>query len=145
MHDIAPFFSIVITLAAVVTPIVLFARLLNGSEPGSLAELFKAPTPEPLAARRPGGRPQALELRRSRPLRRLGRTPGRPPAPDGFRTRRDRLRRQPPNGATANRCENCLHQIRTLLTPDTSVPSGTRMLKLPSVARSLPTSIESSV
>ena len=47
MHDIAPFFTIVITLAAVVTPIVLFARLLNGGEPGSLAELFKAPAPSP--------------------------------------------------------------------------------------------------
>jgi hypothetical protein len=47
VHDIAPFFSIVISIAAVVTPIVLFARLLNGGEPGSLADLFMAPESTP--------------------------------------------------------------------------------------------------
>ena len=47
MQDIAPLFNIVITIGAVVTPVVLFARLLNRGEPFSLADLFKAPDSSP--------------------------------------------------------------------------------------------------
>jgi hypothetical protein len=41
--NIAPLFDIVIVIAAVVTPSVLAARVLRGSEQGSLADLFRAP------------------------------------------------------------------------------------------------------
>ena len=43
MQDIAPLFSNVITIGAVVTPVVLFARLLTRGEPFSLADLFTSP------------------------------------------------------------------------------------------------------
>ena len=139
MQDIAPLFNIVITIGAVVTPVVLFARLLDRGEPFSLAALFYTapdsnPWPHGVQEEEPTPGPSAHRPR-----------PAPSPSGPGARRRPDHPRRQPSSGATANRCENCLHQIRTLLTADTSVPAGTRMLKLPSVARSLPTSIESSV
>ena len=43
MQDIAPFFNIVIVIAAVVTPAVVLVRLVRGGESGSLATLFVAP------------------------------------------------------------------------------------------------------
>ena len=43
MQDIAPFFDIVIVIAAVVTPAVVLVRLVRGGETGSLATLFVAP------------------------------------------------------------------------------------------------------
>ena len=43
MQDIAPFFNIVIVIAAVVTSAVVLVRLVQGGETGSLATLFVAP------------------------------------------------------------------------------------------------------
>jgi hypothetical protein len=43
VQDIAPFFDIVIVIAAVVTPALVFVRLVRGGESGSLAALFVAP------------------------------------------------------------------------------------------------------
>jgi hypothetical protein len=43
VQDIAPFFDIVIVIAAVVTPAIVLVRLVRGGEEGSLANLFAAP------------------------------------------------------------------------------------------------------
>ena len=40
MSDIAPLFEMALVIAAVASPAILVARLLAGSEPGSLASLF---------------------------------------------------------------------------------------------------------
>ena len=56
-----------------------------------------------------------------------------PPARPGDRD-------HPPSGATANWTANCLHQMTMLAGAFGVVPAGRSMLKLPSVALSLPTS-----
>ncbi|HEY6568677.1 MAG TPA: hypothetical protein VIZ22_00215 [Candidatus Limnocylindrales bacterium] len=43
MQDIAPIVQLVLVLAAVASPVILFARLVSGGEQGSLASLFTAP------------------------------------------------------------------------------------------------------
>jgi hypothetical protein len=43
VQDLAPLFQIVIVIAAVVSPILLIARILRGSEPVTLAWLVYAP------------------------------------------------------------------------------------------------------
>ena len=43
MQDIAPLFQIVIVIAAVVSPVILLAKLVGGADQGSLAALFAPP------------------------------------------------------------------------------------------------------
>jgi hypothetical protein len=43
VQDLVPLFQIVIVIAAVVSPILLVARILRGDEPLSLARLLYAP------------------------------------------------------------------------------------------------------
>ena len=45
MNEIAPLFQMVLVIAAVASPVILFARLMSGGEQGSLASLFAAPDP----------------------------------------------------------------------------------------------------
>jgi hypothetical protein len=43
VQDLAPMFQIVIVIAAVVTPILVLARLIQGAEPATLARMFYVP------------------------------------------------------------------------------------------------------
>jgi len=47
MHDIAPLFEMVLVIAAVASPIVLFARVVGGGDQGSLASLFTSADANP--------------------------------------------------------------------------------------------------
>ena len=80
MQDIAPFFNIVIVIAAVVTPAVVLVRLVRGGETGSLATLFVAPDHNawPRGVQEEEPSPWAFDHRRPVPVGRLTpSTPGR--------------------------------------------------------------------
>ena len=130
MQDIAPFFDIVIVIAAVVTPAIVLVRLVRGGEEGSLANLFAAPDynawprgvqeeePQPVGLRHP------CHVRRIRAVRRArGPTPeqgdrGRSPQPGSV----SQNVVQPPSLLTPTRPPAASTSWRTIASPIPAPP-----------------------